>query len=250
MDLLDEWIESRTDRQNALPCPTMGLDGIDDEIVQHFRNLDVEASLFLYTRPKIPSGNLRHEGSNAVMSMPQNFTTVSEARSFLEPICKRVLNFVHSTRLDNRISRSPFYGLETTPNFNIGSDADPLLPPNEDTGRENNLERPGDFASSMRFEQEIHASQNRQWSAAFKPLLASIPATDNNFPVACILKLRSLAITINLAGSLSSTELVYDSLLPEFREIVALAKPYLSHPRSSKIINEGSFSLTSGMSNS
>ena len=250
MDLLDEWVESRIDRQNALPYSTTGLDSINDEIVQYFGSLDIEASIFLNTKPKLHSRNLRHEGKNDIIFMPQSFTTVSEARSFLEHICEQTLSFIHNVRLDKRISRSPFYGLETTPNFNMGSDSDPLLPPNDDVDRENNLELPGNVASSMRFEQEIRASKIRQWSAAFKPLLTFIPTTDNNFPNARILELRSLAIKINLTGSLSSTELVYDSLLPEFKGIVALAKSYLSHPHSSKITNEGSFSLTSGMSNS
>jgi hypothetical protein len=110
---------------------------------------------------------------------------------------------------------------------------------------DNYLGHTQDFVSSLQFWQEIYSSENRRWSAAFKPLLLSIPSTNDNFLNARILNIRSHAIAINLAGSLSPSELVYDSFFREFKEIVTLAKAFLSHPRSSKILTEGSFSLTS-----
>jgi hypothetical protein len=74
---------------------------------------------------------------------------------------------------------------------------------------------------------EIYASQNRLWSAGFEPLLRSIPTTNDDILSARILKLRSLALMVDLADSLSSTELLYDSYFLEFEGIITLAKPSL-----------------------
>ena len=80
-------------------------------------------------------------------------------------------------------------------------------------------------ASSLQFEREIYASQNRLWSAGFEPLPRSISTTNDDFLSARILKLRSLTLMIDLAGSLSSTELVYDSYFPNLRAL----SPWRNH---------------------
>jgi hypothetical protein len=62
-----------------------------------------------------------------------------------------------------------------------------------------------------------------------------------------LLKIRSRVLGILLAGELSTTEMIYDQFLPEFAEILALAKLFFNHPCADRLIPEGSFTSNAGL---
>lgn len=95
----------------------------------------------------------------------------------------------------------------------------------------------------------MYASENRRWSQAFEPLfrtaLHNMDSPDSL--KAFLLKIHSLSLSVRLAGILASSELIYDTLMPQFRQIVSLSKTVLQNPHSNKLFAAGSFSFDIGI---
>ena len=257
MNLLDEWLSDKPQNQEVLPgISSPAPEVIEDEILQQFRILDVDGAAFFDFRPREYHERVSREGVSTVQSMPTIFTSVHEARLYLELIIRRTHHFIAAARAEKRTSKLRSNGFKIEANrklaakFGKYTKDEVTTPDSSNQGYSNDcdmLESQPRFPSPTGFEQEIYASENRRWNEAFEPLFYSLQPADRDFFSAKILKIRSNVLPILLTGELSTSELVYDAFYPEFEEIVSLASAFFHHPSSAKLIPAGSCNANSGL---
>lgn len=231
INLLDEWMRSQ---QKPLALPGINSpkpDEVEDEIVQQFRMLELEASVLYDPKPLEYHERLRREGNETVNQMPETFTSTHEARQFLELIMRRSHHFLGTVVPQKPSPPTQQADLETqslVASFNTFETFEGAVQP-------------------LQFEQERYAAEIRRWTAAFQPLFSSRTPEHNDFLSTLLLKIRSRVLGILLAGELSTSEMIYDKFLPDFEEILMLAKTFFAHPCADKIIPEGSYSSNAGL---
>lgn len=232
IDLLDEWISSQSEVPALPGINSPQPDVVEDEIVQQFRMLELEASVLYDPKPREYHERLRRDGNDTINQMPESFTSTHEARQFLELIMRRSHHFL-GTVIPQKPSPSSLSQLNPeTQSFVVSF---------------NTFETFEGSIQPLQFEQERYASENRRWNTAFQPLFESRTPQHRDFLTAQLLKIRSRVLGILLEGELSTTEMVYDSFLPEFNEILTLAKLFFQHPCADKILPEGSYSSNAGL---
>lgn len=236
MDLLEEWLASRKHKPQAMP----GLSSpepliIEDELFQQIRMLDAEGVLLCDPRPSEYHEWLRHEGSETIDAMPTGFTNMHQSRLYLDLILRRILHFISAVR-PGKTGRSVIPSELESPGLRTHFDES----------------KPFDglyqgSTSTLRREQELHAFEIIRWSAAFEPVYQAVKPPDHEFLAFQMLKIRANVLTILLYGELATTEMVYDSFIPEFERIVILAKVFLDHRCTPKFLLEGSFNSNQGL---
>ncbi|TVY32110.1 Beauvericin cluster-specific repressor, partial [Lachnellula subtilissima] len=236
MDLLDEWLASRQDRHEALPgisSPEPRI--IEDELFQQIRMLDAEAGILCDPRPREYHERLRHEGSSTVQTMPTRYTSMDESRLYLDLITRRTRHFISAVR-PGKTGRSIIPSEVESPGLRTHFDeVEPF---------------DGLYQSSaclLRRQQELYAFEIIRWSAAFEPLYAMVTPSEHEFLAFQLLKIRANVLTIQLYGEMATTEMEYDSFMPEFGRIVRLAKTFLNHPCMPTLLLEGSFNWNQGL---
>jgi len=95
--------------------------------------------------------------------------------------------------------------------------------------------------------QEQYATEIRRWEAAFEPLFLSTSPPQKDYLGIQLLRIRSNILHILLYGELTHTEMIYDTFLPEFTEIVTLSRSFFTHPDSEKIFPKGGFCSNNGL---
>ncbi|TVY85854.1 hypothetical protein LAWI1_G008927, partial [Lachnellula willkommii] len=193
---------------------------IEDELFQQIRMLDAEAGILCDARPSEYHERLRHEGSSTVQNMPTRYTSMDESRLYLDLIVRRTHHFLSAVRpgktgrsiIPSRSELESPRGLRT--HFDDVEPFDGLYQRS---------------ACSLRRQQELYAFEIIRWSAAFEPLYAMVTPSEHEFLGFQLLKIRANVLTILLYGELATTEMAYDSFMPEFERIVSLAQTFLEH---------------------
>jgi hypothetical protein len=231
-NLLDEWMSINLkmtskpqDVSSSLP------DFIEDEIVQQFRTLEVEASSLFDPRPKSYHEKHLSEGLEAIQTMPRVFSNMQEARLYLDLIRRRIRYFIGSLR-PGKVGRSNLQPEFESPGFRTSFDT---------------LEPFPSLSECTKHNQEQYATEIRRWEAAFEPLFLSTSPTKKEYLGIQLLRIRSNILHILLYGELTHTEMIYDTFLPEFTEIVTLSRSFSTHPDSEKIFPKGGFSSNNGL---
>ncbi|KAH6682524.1 hypothetical protein B0J14DRAFT_127115 [Halenospora varia] len=237
MDLLEEWMSHQLDSRRPLlpgissPAP----DIIEDQIFQHVRLLEVEGAWLCDPRPKEYHERLRLEGSETIQEMPEKFSDLHEAKLFLDLIIRRTHHFIGAVRPGKT-------GRSATPpeleNPGLRTHFDELEP--FDGLYEGSVE-------NLQAEQSLYAYDITHWCCAFKTLFRSKALTARDSLASQLLKIRANTMMILLHGELATTEMVYDRFLPEFQEIVSLARSFLNHPEIENVLPEGGFSASPGV---
>lgn len=236
MDLLDDWISSRQDKHQALPgisSPEPRI--IEDELFQQIRMLDAEGGILCDARPREYHERLRHEGSATIQNMPTRYTSMDEARLYLDLIIRRTHHFISAVRPAKK-GRSIIPSELESPGLRTHFDE---VEPFDGLYQSS--------ACALRRQQELYAFEIIRWSAAFEPLYAMVTPSEHEFLGFQLLKIRANVLTILLYGELATTEMAYDSFMPEFERIVNLAKTFLDHPCAPTLLLEGGFNWNQGL---
>lgn len=228
--------EPRLQEGPASPLP----DGVEDELVHQFNRMELQVMAVYDAR--IPSEHRRmaREGQISIKEMPERFTSIGEAESYLDLIMRRTMHFMASAladdqskylRFDNEIADSP----------SVNGSPEPVHLPIDISKWLRNA------PEELSVEQEIYASENRRWAQAYEPIYRPTLLDRVESFRAMLLKLQSIAMDIRMAGHLSKTELVYDKYISEFREIVNLSRIVLTHPQSDSFFAGGRFCFDMGL---
>jgi hypothetical protein len=177
---------------------------IEDDIVQQFRQLELSTSAAhgqAFSRGKWSS-----EEEAALAIMPPIFTTIDDARLYLELILRRAYHFIAGARRA-LASKKPTVAVRYS-----DDEGNPVIN-EEPTSRETSEMSMDDYYA----EQREHAADNKRWDDAFHHLFRhiqkSLSPSHPNSLLAMLLKIRSLSLSIRLAGSTSVSEMVYESTI-------------------------------------
>lgn len=207
---------------------------IEDDIVQQFRRLEL-TSLALNNLNPGRHRRFNRDEEAALSVMPPTFTDIEDARLYLELILGRAYHFMTEARRAWHCKKPIFsvrYSDEDNPAIKEAAD----LP-----------EPSGLSPDELDEEQQIHAAANKRWDDAFQHLFRhlqkSVSASHPDLLLATLLKIRSLSLSIRLAGATCVSELVYDRYASEFQKIISLARPMVENSQN---FTDGSFCFDQG----
>ena len=233
--LLESWAQNRTSSSNTSSAPALDRgesdisnvvaigfkspapDIIEDEIVQAFGRLDMQANSFVDSRSVATHRILKDCGAESIARMPSTFSSINEAKVYWELVMRRLMHFI-SVANDYRAKFRPEVG-----DINDSSEGGIL----------NRFILPTLHVSEEGFEeQRKHLNELSRWSIAFSPLLrqARLQPASKDFAGATVLRLRFVAAYIALSCGLSNTQTSFDSHINGYLEIITLAKILLAHP--------------------
>lgn len=215
----------------ALHSPAPDL--IEDDLLQAFARLDMQANSFIDSRPIDYHLEKRNHGTDCVSHMPASFSSVHEARRYYELVMRRLMHWIssvfHRRARENKQNRSS----------QLLSQISPENPQNRDTdgghGGILNRENPINPPSPQTYaEQRSHLGEMGRWWCSFTPLLETYRHRTQSKEYVSItsLQVRFMSARLALSTTLSTDQLIYDDHIEEVREIIRLARILHLHPSS------------------
>ncbi|TVY20324.1 hypothetical protein LARI1_G002100 [Lachnellula arida] len=228
-DLLHRWVEKYPHKVTGLGSPNSSI--IEDDIYSEFARQDLSTALRLMTiadskpAPRPGPQMQRHgtmwgiekqlerhqfrrrEGTPAVQNMPASFSSIDEARNYLELILRRTFHLVGETftRIVSVKSESGHAYTADSP----GELIDPCHVP-----------------EMLLEDRDGYIQDIRRWCKAFDPILdSSLASVDTKISMgAALLRIHALGAEISLAGTYFTQECSFDEYFPDFSEIVELSR--------------------------
>lgn len=249
LKIMQEWIENNAKSENlekgslvergrtvasvpGILSPTPNI--IEDDIVQQFRGLEL-ASLALNNLSPGRHRRFDKDEEAALSVMPPIFTDIKDARLYFELILKRAYHFISEARRSEHYAKPVLL-------VSFSDEENAITKGNPDSSEPVRM-----TLDELGEEQQKHAAGNKHWDDAFQYLYRhiqkSVSTSHPDILCATLLKIRSAAMSIRLAGATSVSELVYDRYLPDFQKIIALSRPMVENPQN---FTEGSFCFEQG----
>jgi hypothetical protein len=185
------------------------------ELMQQFSRLDLQIAGY-DVQAKSVHRKLKGEGANSIREMPGTFKNVEQAGQYLDLVMRRSFHFMAHTNLTHKAQFK--FGLEDGTWHS-------MLHLSEEQ-----------YANTapyiVQFEHEIYVSEVRRWDQAFESLFTEVLRNPNhpNATRALMMKVHSITTAVLLADHLSTSELHWDTLLPEMKSLVYFSKQLLEHP--------------------
>jgi hypothetical protein len=205
VELMHGWLSSNvgsTNRKGFSPAPHI----IEDEVVTAYSRLDIHVMTWLDT-PQPSRTSILKFAVTEPQPIPNSFGTLTEAKTIFDDIGNRVFQFLETPR-------------EAMPKV-------PAIP----AGMQNILSADQGLPS----QDPPVAKELREWSKAFKPVLANArsPAGYLDFVGALTLRVHVVTLELSLRSYFfNETDIhPFDIFLPEYCEIVALCKSVTEHHR-------------------
>ncbi|PVH73740.1 hypothetical protein DL98DRAFT_576131 [Cadophora sp. DSE1049] len=245
VQLLDSFLASQE------PDPQARLTSylIEDEIIEQFRMLEVEANMLFDPFPVSHHHILNLEGEDLISSMPEVFSSVEEAKYYLDLLTRRVRHLIASSRPVK--PSTPDFGRERETSY-----IDPELlglSPGLRSTFDNPSPSPSPITSDPTLSTSLtqHKSLLSTWQRSFTPLFETTtdPTSPTYLPT-LHLAILSEALSINLHTSFhtsSSPFLAHNTHLPSFHRILTLSQTILHHPSFTTFLLPGDYSASSGL---
>ncbi|KAG4441114.1 hypothetical protein IFR05_003404 [Cadophora sp. M221] len=216
--MLCHWASEQWSRQDSgrrgIASPASSI--LEDDILLTFCRFDTQMLSFVDTRGRQTHINGMREGSVALQQMPMIFSDLAEATTYWELVLRRSCHFIMYGAVQTDSKRLQKGFSSTLAGRSIEFDAEnsiygsPFVIPNEFI--EEHLEHIGDIS---------------RWSASFHNLLDQRGNASSDLREVtniALLRLTSLSTKIAVSGMVFTNETSYDVFLPEFSEIVSLAR--------------------------
>ncbi|KAF2182876.1 hypothetical protein K469DRAFT_222196 [Zopfia rhizophila CBS 207.26] len=188
---------------------------VEDEIVEAFKNLDIQISTVSDGRTLETHRRLMEEDSHLVEWMPERFEHLNQARSYWNLVMRRTCHFIATTWSQTECASLAREFETKIPGSVIVTMGDTIHTTS------------WKVEDSLRTEQKRFSTEISLWLKAFDPLFLSTRRTGTASLRACViatmLRIQALAAQITISGVLFTQEVLYDTFHPEFQEIVHLA---------------------------
>lgn len=215
--LVQEWMSRQADtRQHPQGFSSPAPDDVEDYLVQTFGRMEIQSMSVFDPRPVTIHEALKSEGKEVVQQMPKPFSSVEQARVYLELITRRLMHYNHSIHPRRLLVRT------ADPSENLWADGtvpqpmpwiDGEVPP-EDTTK--TLSSPEIIAEQSSLTNELSS-----WTEAFAPLLAMCRSFGGQDAISALtLSISALTSQILPRAAFFTNESAYDIFLPEFKTIV------------------------------
>lgn len=226
--LVQDWMSRQPEsskRPQGFSSPVP--DDVEDYLVQTFGRMEIQSMSVFDPRPVTTHKALKVEGKQEVQQMPKPFSSIEQARIYLDLITRRLMHYNHSIHprsVQARVTAPP----PQTPMPWADSSVPQPMPwidgkiPLENT--RSTLSSPDILTEQSSLIDELLA-----WTEAFAPLL-SISRTLGGQDAISALTLSISAITseVSLRAAFFINESAYDVFLPEFKTIVNYSALLLS----------------------
>lgn len=208
-------------------------DVIEDDLVQAFARLDMQANSFIDSRPIDYHLEKRNHGADCVSHMPASFSNVHESRRYYELIMRRLMHWIssvfHRRARENGQSQGSQLLSQISPRNQQNCNAD------DGHGGILNRENPIHPPSPQTYaEQQFHLDELERWRCSFTSLLNKYQhqTQSKEYLSVTSLQLRFMSSRFALSTTLSTDQLIYDERIEEVKEILRLAKILQSHSSS------------------
>lgn len=209
----------------------------EDETVQRFRMLEVEANMLFDPFPTSHYRILNSEDEARTSQMPHSFTSIEEAKHYLDLLAHQARHFIVAARP----MKPSLWKLDRE---TIHTD---LLAPVRKCKFNNPSPFPIPADPNLYTSLSIHVHSLFTWKRSFRPLISTTTPSSTNYLPALLLSIHAEAQTINLLTAFSTTQLIYDSHLSSFQEIVTQSRSFLNHPESKPFLSYVADSALSGL---
>ncbi|RKF64174.1 putative zn2 cys6 dna-binding protein [Erysiphe neolycopersici] len=205
------------------PCP----DQIEDFLVQSFGRLEIQSMSVFDPRPQEVHIKLKNEGKEIIEKMPNPIQTIEQSRNYLELITRRVMHFngsIHMPRVNPSVTGSMPYPSPVLNMLPLGGNR------NHNPIPWIELKIPLANAQSI-LSSEILIQEKKElvteldtWTQASNNLLQSSISTSSQDAISALtLGITASLTRITILSSLFLNETAYDTLYPEFSQIVQFA---------------------------
>ncbi|TQS36911.1 hypothetical protein Golomagni_02631 [Golovinomyces magnicellulatus] len=206
-------------------------DIVEDFLVQSFGRMEIQSMSVFDPRPVEIHEILKHEGKETIAAMPHPLQTIEQARKYLDLITRRVMHFsgcIHVPRATptGSASMSPTRPILLLQPTNNCRDHNPI-PWIE-------LKIPSSRAQSTQSSQQLQREKNDllselvAWTdASNEMLLFAIKRNHQDAISALTLRIAALSTKISLLSAFFTNESAYDTLFPQFRQVVQNASQVL-----------------------
>ncbi|RDW68674.1 hypothetical protein BP5796_09331 [Coleophoma crateriformis] len=215
--LLRNWIQKRINshvQQRGLwPISSPAPDAVEDDLVHAFHRLDLQIMSVVDIQPVEVHQVGKLHGQHNIDSMPRKFASLTEAQKYWELILRRSAHFIYSAKTISKGLHGQPSSLDTdlaeTFSINLGSVIHRSYPSDP-------------VPQLLRTEHSKYLRELRCWRTAVAPLLLS---PDEQTVVGAMgLQAFSSATQLVMHALLATEECSFDRYLPEYREIVSLAR--------------------------
>lgn len=207
---------------------------IEDFLVQTFGRMEIQSMSVFDPRGKDVHLELKIEGKETIEKMPKQFSSVEEARVYLDLITRRLMHFNCSIHHEEKPG-TPSSSRESTPSkpgpWVDGKAADPM--PFIDG------KIPIEHTQSIRSSRELLSEQGAlnnelgAWREAFRPILTYARSAAGQEAISALtMTISAIASSISLRAAFFINESAYDIFLPEFKIIVDYARILLGLQQS------------------
>ncbi|KAK0130295.1 hypothetical protein ONS96_000816 [Cadophora gregata f. sp. sojae] len=209
----EQWA-NRNSRRRGIASPATSI--LEDEILLIFCRFDTQFLTFVETRGHQVHINGMRDGTPAVQEMPLVFSDLAEATTYWELVLRRSCHFI-------------MYGAVRTKSRTLQKDTPSTLGGRTIEINAENSIYGSPFLVPDGFIQEQAEKMNDidRWSASFHKLLANGKSASPGLREVAniaLLRMTSLSIKVAVAGTTFTNETSYDEFLPQFTEIVSLAR--------------------------
>jgi hypothetical protein len=225
--LVQDWMSRQPDPQQypqgfSSPAP----DDVEDYLVQTFGRMEIQSMSVFDPRPVETHQALKGEGKQKVQQMPNPFSSLEQARVYLDLITRRIMHYNHSIHSRGGSQKAPPPKQVPMP-WADTSVPQPMPWIDGNTPIQN--ASPNLPSSDIHAEQGFLAQEFTAWTEAFAPIL-SISRTSGGQDAISALTLSISAITsqISLRAASLTNESDYDMFLPKFKTVVQYSTLLLS----------------------
>jgi hypothetical protein len=185
---------------------------IEEDIIRTFERLDLQVMTVLDSRPLELHMLAKNEGNEWVEQMPAVFRDLEEAHMYWEIVMRRSAHFIYSAAIP---CREPDKNIQRGNERKLGVHLGCVI----------HISFPPDPASDMlRREHARYASEVMRWQSAFKLLRYCSYGLQKM--AASLLQIHAQAVQIVLDSLIMTEECSFDKYLPQYREMIFLAKAY------------------------
>jgi hypothetical protein len=201
-------------------------DKVEDELVRVFSRLDLQVMTVADSRSTEYHMMEKNEGTELINRMPAVFSDFDEGHKYWEIVMRRSTHFIHTA------AAIPKEGIQIQDRRE--DDGDGIL--GVQFGSVIHRSFPSESVPiALRREHFKYASEVMRWQEAFRPFRLS--TTDPMRRSANLLQIHARATQLVLDSLVITEECTFDKYLPEYREIVSLAKAIYKDPKMQAVFS-------------
>ncbi|KUJ24184.1 uncharacterized protein LY89DRAFT_776347 [Mollisia scopiformis] len=232
--LIQDWVakQNRSLQHHPQGFSSPAPEVIEDFLVQSFGRMEIQSMSVFDPRPVEVHSMLKQEGRETIQAMPTQFSSMEQARIYLDLITRRLMHFTSSVHVP-RTSGGSLERPKTPPPASRRGQAtawNEVISPMPWCDGKIPLATTSSTLSSQPLitEQASLSTELKTWTSAFAPLLTLSLCTGGQDAISALtLSISSIASQISLHSAFFINESAYDQFLPEFRQIVDLTTTLL-----------------------